>query len=108
MTVVKALELAVWAVFVGGVTTMFARGAFRRTRAQKYRTGWIVAWTMMLTGPVFAVVYALSGLGVAETYFGNGGHRGPWYMAFVGVGMTAVAPGAIRRTTRGLRTGRHD
>ena len=108
MTVVKALEIAAWAVFVAGIMTMFVRGAFMRSPAQKYRTGWIVAWTMMLSSPVFAVVYTLGGLGVAETFWGDGGRRGPWFMAVLGVIMTATAPGAIRRTSRGLATGRHD
>lgn len=81
---VRGVELAAWVVFVAGVVTMLARGVFLRSPAQKQRTGWIVAWTMMLTGPVFAVVYTLAGLGVVETFFGDeaagtvvhGGHRG--------------------------------
>ena len=74
MTVVKALELAAWVVFLVGITTMLTLG----------------------------------GLGVAETFWGDGGRRGPWFMAVLGVIMTAMAPGAIRRTSRGLATGRHD
>ncbi|QBR93212.1 hypothetical protein [Nocardioides euryhalodurans] len=102
MTAIRACELAAWAVFVVGVLTMFVRGAFLRSPVQKYRTGWILALTMLLTGPVFAVVYTLSGLGVAETFFGDGGRRGPWFMAVTGAVLAALAPGALRRTSRGV------
>ena len=87
---------------VTGVATMFVRGLLLHAPAQKYRTGWILAWVMLLTGPVFAVVYTLSGLGVAETIWGDGGRRGPWFMAVTGAALTALAPGALRRTRRGM------
>ena len=106
MTVIRWFELAAWAVFVAGVLTMLVRGALLRAPAQKYRTGWILAWTMMLTGPVFAAVYTLAGLGVAETFWGEGGRRGPWFMAVTGVALTVLAPGALRRTRRGMAEGR--
>jgi len=102
MTVIGVLEVAAWVVFLAGVATMFVRGVFMRAPAQKYRTGWILAWAMMLTGPVFAVVYTLAGLGVAETFWGDGGRRGPWFMAVAGALMAALAPGALRRTRQGM------
>src|SRR5687768_9799271 len=70
--------------------------------ADPYRTGWILALTMLLTGPVFAIVYTLAGLGAAETFFGNGGGRGPWLMAVTGAVLAVCAPGALRRTRRGM------
>jgi hypothetical protein len=101
VTVVRAFETAAWVVFAAGVLTMLVRGAFLRAPAQKYRTGWILAWVMLLTGPVFAVVYALAGLGVVDTFLGDG-PRGPWFMVFCGAAMAACAPGALRRTRRGM------
>ncbi len=108
MTVVRGFEIAAWAVFWVGIVTMLVRGAFLREPAPKYRTGWILAWTFLLTGPVFAIVYTLGGLGVAETFFGDPGRRGPWFMAVCGVVLTACAPGALRRTRRGMAAGRTD
>lgn len=102
MTAITGFELAAWAVFVVGISTMLVRGAFLHSNRQKYRTGWILALTMLLTGPVFAVVYTLSALGVAETLWGDGGRRGPWFMAITGAVLTAVAQGALRRTRRGM------
>lgn len=102
MTVIGGLEIAAWVVFLAGVATMLVRGVFLRAPAQKYRTGWILAWVMLLTGPVFAVVYTLAGLEVAETFWGDGGRRGPWFMAVTGVLLTALAPGALRRTRQGM------
>ena len=102
MSVIRGLEVAAWVVFWAGIVTMMVRGAFLRAPAQKYRTGWILAWTFLLTGPVFAVVYTLGGLGVADTFFGDGGRRGPWFMAVCGAVLPACAPGALRRTRRGM------
>ncbi|WP_392541959.1 hypothetical protein [Oryzobacter telluris] len=109
MSVVRGIEAAAWVVFWLGVGTMLVRAALRlRTPRQKYRTGWVMAMTMLVSGPVFAVVYALEGLGVADTFWGGGGRRGPWFMVVAGVIMTAVAPAALRRTRSGLAGRRHD
>jgi hypothetical protein len=102
MTVVRGFEVAAWVVFLGGIATMLVRGVLLRAPVQKYRTGWILALVMLLTGPVFAVVYTLAGLGVTETFWGDGGRRGPWFMAATGALLTAIAPGALRRTRRGM------
>ena len=102
MTVIRGFELAAWVVFLIGVVTMLVRGAFLRSAVQKYRTGWILALTMLLSGPVFAVVYTFAGLGVAETFWGDGGRRGPWFMAVTGAVLATLAPGALRRTRRGM------
>src|SRR5688572_11744314 len=109
MSVVRWVEAAAWLVFLVGIGTMLLRAAMRlRSPAQKYRTGWIMAMTLLVTGPVFAVVYALQGLGVADTFWGDGGRRGPWFMVVVGVIATAVAPGALRRTRAGMAGHRDD
>ena len=103
MTLVRGIEAAVWAVFWLGIGTMLVRAALRlRSPRQKYRTGWIMALTMLVTGPVFAVLYALEGLDLADTFWGEGGRRGPWFMVVAGALMTVVAPGALRRTRAGL------
>jgi hypothetical protein len=102
VTTIRVFELCAWAVFVVGLVTMLVRGAFLRSTVQKYRTGWILALTMLLTGPVFAVIYTLAGLGAAETFLGEGGGRGPWFMAVTGAVLAACAPGALRRTRRGM------
>jgi hypothetical protein len=102
MTVVRGFEIAAWVVFLGGIVTMVVRGLLLRAPVQKYRTGWILALVMVLTGPVFAVIYTLAGLGLADTFWGEGGRRGPWFMAINGSLMTAFAPSALRRTRRGM------
>jgi hypothetical protein len=102
MTVVMGFEIAAWVLFLGGVVTMLVRSALLRAPVQKYRTGWMIAWVMLLSGPVFAVVYTLAGLGMAETFWGDGGRRGSWFMAVTGALMTALAPGALRRTRQGM------
>jgi len=76
--------------------------------AHKYAAGWILDWTFLLTGPVSAIVYTLGGLGVAETFLGDPGRPGPWFMAVRGVVLTACAPGALRRTRLGMAAGRTD
>lgn len=104
MTPVKWVEIVAWAVFWTGILVMLARAALRlRSPAQKYRTGWILAVTMMASAPLFVIVYTLGALGAAETFFGDGtARRGPWFMVAVSVVITALAPGALRRTRRGL------
>ena len=104
MTLVRGVEAAVWVVFWAGILTMLVRGYVMRKRSpgEKYRTGWILAWTMLLTGPVFVLVYTLAGLGLVDTFFGDSGRRGPWFMVVTGAFLTLAAPGALRRTRAGM------
>ena len=104
MTLVRAFEVAAWFVFWAGIVTLLVRGYVLRKRSmvEKFRTGWILAWTMVLSAPVFVVVYALAGLGMADTFFGDSGRKGPWFMVVTGAGLIATMPGALRRTRRGM------
>ncbi|WP_404382416.1 hypothetical protein LL946_16050 [Knoellia locipacati] len=103
MSWVRWLEVVGWVVFWAGILTMFARLALRRTSVRdKYRTGWILALTMIVSSPLLAIVYTLGALDVVDTLFSGSGRRGPGFMAVTAIVMTVLAPGALRRTRRGL------
>lgn len=103
MAWVRVVEVLGWVVFWAGILTMFARMALRRTSTRdKYLTGFVLAVTMAVSAPLLALVYTLGALDVADTLFSGSGRRGPGYMAVVALVMTALAPGALRRTRRGL------
>jgi hypothetical protein len=100
---VRGVEVVAWVVFWTGILTMFARMALHRTSVRdKYLTGFILAVTMVVSAPMLALVYTLGALDVADTFFSGSGRRGPGYMAVVALVMTALAPGALRRTRKGL------
>ena len=102
MSWVRWLEVAGWIVFWAGILTMFARIALRRKSVRdKYFTGWILAVTMAVSAPILALVYTLGALDVVDTLFSGSGRRGPGFMAVTAIILTALAPGAWRRTRRG-------
>lgn len=103
MSWVRWLEAIGWVVFWAGILTMLARMALRRRSVRdKYLTGWILAVTTAVSAPILALVYTLGALDVVDTLFSGSGRRGPGFMAVTAIVMTALAPGALRRTRRGL------
>lgn len=105
MVTVQVLEVLAWAIFLGGVVVMFVRAALgMRSREQRTRTGRILAWSMLVSGPILAVVYGLATLDLADTLMDSGRRGGePWFPAVLGVVFTAVAPGILRRTASRTR-----
>ena len=100
MVAVQVLEVLAWVIFLGGIVVMFVRGALgMRSIEQRTRTGRILAWSMLVSGTILAVVYGLATFDLADTIIDSGRRGGePWFPAALGVAFTAMAPGILRRT----------